>query len=311
MAGSRLPLSQRGVQAYNHFMRLGLFGLVMIIIAPLAGCASSQPVLGEPVLARCSERSLRACAELTDGIVLYADGDLATARAKLWRASSQNSPDDLMKFSASIQELGASPRADGYSEPLIEVATLLAMQADRAAQRAPKPPPPPAVLPPAPKPQAAAAESLSKAPRREIGFWITAETDPARLEGGVASPGTSPAKVPCGGLFGAGAAYCIKATEGPFVVTDIKVVPGCPNELFVAAGSSTSPRWALLSTSGSPLAVHGGRLFVKAREFLFVGAQAPKIEKVSTDARCAVVWSGFRPYTGAADAGAVPRDLGF
>jgi hypothetical protein len=50
---------------------------------------------------------------------------------------------------------------------------------------------------------------------------------------------------------------------------------------------------------------------VKPGEFLFVGAQAPKIEKISTDARCAVLWSGFRPYMGAADAGSVPRDLGF
>jgi hypothetical protein len=286
-------------------MRSGLFFIAM---ASLAGCASSQPVLQDPVLTRCSEGGLRACDELTDGIVLYADGELDTARAKLWRAGSQNSPDELKKFSASIQELGTSPRVETYSEPLIEVASLLTMQADRAAQVTPRPPPPPAAPPPPPKTQ---AEGPLKPPQREIGFWITADTDPARLDGGIASPGTSPGKVPCGGIFGAGSAYCIKAIEGPFVVTDMKVVPGCPNELFVAAGSSTSPRWALLSTSASPLSVHGGRLFVKAGEFLFVGAQAPKIEKVSTDARCAVVWGGFRPYTGAADAGSVPRDLGF
>lgn len=217
----------------------------LIILAPLAGCASSQPTLQDPAPTPCNDRDPQAC--------------------------------------------------NGRPVP--------------AMQAAPKPPPPPA--PPPPKPQLAAAAENPQKPRREIGFWITAETDPARLDGGVASPGTSPAKVPCGGLFGAGAAYCIKATEGPFVVTDIKVVPGCPNELFVAAGSSTAPRWALLSTSGSPLAIHGGRFFVKAGEFLFVGAQAPKIEKISTDARCAVVWGGFRPYTGAADTGAVPRDLGF
>ncbi|HZF54591.1 MAG TPA: hypothetical protein VE093_38350 [Polyangiaceae bacterium] len=290
-------------------MRLALSGpFLLVLMASLAGCASSQPVLQDPVLTRCSEGGLRACDELTDGIVLYADGELDTARAKLWRAGSLNSPDELKKFSASIQELGTSPRAETYSEPLIEVASLLAMQADRAAQAAPKRPPPPPAPPPAPKPQ---AEGPPKPPRRENGAWITAETDPTRLDGGLAAPGTSPAKVPCGGLFGSGAAYCIKATEGPFVVTDIKVVPGCPNELFVAAGSSTSPRWALLSTAGSPLSVHGGRLVVKPGEFLFVGAQAPKIEKVSTDARCAVVWGGFRPYTSAADAGAIPRDLGF
>jgi hypothetical protein len=288
-------------------MRLvSFFGL---FIASLAGCASSQPVLQDPVLTRCSERGLRGCDELTDGVVLYADGDLDSARTKLWRAGSLNSPDEIKKFSVALQELGTSPSADTYSEPLIEVASLLSMQADRAAQAAPKPPsPPPAAPPPAPKAQ---PEGPPKPPRREVGYWITAETDPARLDGGVAAPGSSPAKVPCGGLFGAGAAYCIKATEGPFVVTDIKVVPGCPNELFVAAGSSTSPRWALLSSPAAPLSVHGGRLFVKPGEFLFVGAQAPKIEKVTTDARCAVVWSGFRPYTGADDAGSVPRDLGF
>lgn len=283
-------------------------GLLIALIA--SACASAQPALQDPVLTRCNGGGLRDCSELTDGVVLYADGEIDRARAKLWRAGAQNTPDELKRFSLSLQELGASPSADTYAEPLIEVASLLAMQADRAAQSAPKPPPPPPSPAPA-APSKAQPDAPPKPPRREIGLWITAETDPTRLDGGLAAPGTSPGKVPCGALFGGGAAYCIKATEGPFVVTDLKVVPGCPNELFVASGSSTSPRWALLSTQGSPLSVHGGRLFVKPGEFLFVGAQAAKIEKVSTDARCSVVWSGYRPYMSAADAAAVPRDLGF
>jgi hypothetical protein len=313
-----------------------------ILAASLLGCASSQTVLHDPVFTRCNGSGLRDCAELTEGIVLYADGDIDGARSRLWRAGAQNSPSGLKTFAASLQALGTSPSIDGYAEPLIELAALLEMQADRAAPAAPKPP----LTPDAAAPQASgpggergpsapstasargpasipgatsvtsatskgAPDASAQPARRELAPALTADTDPLRLDGGVASPGTSPAKVPCGALFGAGSAYCIKATEGPFVVTDLKVVSGCPNELFVAVGSSTSPRWALLSTGPSPLAVHGGRLVVRAGEFLFVGAQAPKIEKISTDARCAVLWSGFRPYTGPAEVRAVPRDLGF
>src|SRR5688572_10507424 len=94
-------------------------GLLIALIA--SACASSQPVLQDPVLTRCSGDGLRGCGELTDGVVLYADGEIDRARAKLWRAGSQNSPDELKKFSTSLQELGASPSADTYAEPLIEV----------------------------------------------------------------------------------------------------------------------------------------------------------------------------------------------
>jgi hypothetical protein len=98
------------------------------------------------------------------------------------------------------------------------------------------------------------------------------------------------------------------------VVTDLRTSPGCPNDLFVAAGSSTSPRWALSSPSSAPLALHGARLVVKQGEFLFVGAEATGSAKISAEPRCSVLWSGFRPYTGRAgdsEAGHVPRDLGF
>jgi hypothetical protein len=310
-----------------------------ILAASLAGCASSQTVLHDPVLTRCNGSGLRDCAELTEGIVLYADGDLNGARSRLWRAGAQNSPTGLKAFAASLQALGTSPGVNGYAEPLIELAALLEMQADRATPAAPQPPRTPGAEAPQGSGQAAergasiasttstasargpasmpgapskgAPEAPAQAPRRDLAQALTADTDPQRLDGGVASPGTSPAKVSCGALFGTGSAYCIKATEGPFVVTDLKVVSGCPNELFVAVGSSTSPRWALLSTGASPLSVHGGRLVVRAGEFLFVGAQAQKTDKISTDARCSVLWSGFRPYAGPAEVRAVPRDLGF
>lgn len=291
------------------------------VLPSLLGCGSAQPVLHDPVFTRCNGSGLRDCAELTEGVVLYADGDLDSARAKLWRGSAQNSPAELKTFAASLEELGASPSANSYTEPLIEVASLIAMQAARASPAAGKPvpalvasaAPQPSAAPggaPLPAPAKGSPDAPSKPSRREIAV-VTAETDPARLDGGVASPGTSPGKVPCGALFGAGSAFCVKAIEGPFVVTDLKMLPGCPNELFIAAGSSTSPRWALLGTSAAPLAVHGSRLVVKAGEFLFVGAQAAKPEKISTDARCSILWSGFRPYSGASDAATVPRDLGF
>lgn len=158
---------------------------------------------------------------------------------------------------------------------------------------------------------AGSSKAPEEKPKRTALHLITADTDPDRMEGGVASPGASPAKVPCASPGGNGAAVCIKATEGPFIVTDLIGLAGCPNDLFAAAGGSTAPRWQLPSPSGSPLSLHGGRLIVKAGEFLFIGASAAKSEKIGTDHRCLILWSGFRPYGPGDHVGAVPRDLGF
>jgi hypothetical protein len=302
--------------------------LPIALLAFVAGCGSSQLRIEAPILARCTTSGVTACPELTGGILLYMDGDVDAARQKLWQAGARNPPEKLLAFAASLEELGASPGAEPYAESMLEVSSLIELQAARAAEASsaaagPKPAAPPAPgpgSPPAPGSaspgEGAPRPGASPPPARiELRPALTADTDPARIDGGVATPGASPSKVPCGALHARdakGAAYCVKAIEGPFVVTDLRTSAGCDNELFVAAGASTSPRWALLGTPASPLAVHGARLFVKQGEFLFVGAQAAAPAKISTDARCSVLWSGFRPYTGAvADPKQVPRDLGF
>jgi hypothetical protein len=313
--------------------------LPIALLALIAGCGPSQLRIEAPILARCTTSGVTACGELTRDILLYMDGDTDAARQKLWQAGGRNPPEKLLAFAASLQELGASPGAEPYAESMLEISSLIELQAARAAEASvaaggPKPAAtsapgapgapgargPGSAAPPAPG-SAAPGEGPSRpgaAPppaRIELRPALTADTDPARIDGGVATPGASPSKVPCGALHARdakGAAFCVKAIEGPFVVTDLRMSAGCDNELFVAAGASTQPRWALLGTPASPLAVHGARLFVKPGEFLFVGAQAAAQAKISTDARCSVLWSGFRPYTGAAaDAKQVPRDLGF
>lgn len=288
-----------------------------IALTSILGCASAQDQIQVPVQRRCKGIGLVECGELTEGVLLYAEGDIERGRKKLWDAGSKNKSPDLRTFASSLVQLGTTPKAEEHAESLIDAANLLIVLAER---------PNPIELQPAAPLASAKAEgkkddagaaagpgkpSERKKKERNTLVLLSADTDPSRMEGGIASPGASPAKVPCASPAGSSPAVCIKAMEGPFVVTDLIGLGGCPNDLFAAAGGSTSPRWILPSSSNAPLSVHGSRLVVKAGEFLFIGAHASKSEKVGTDNRCSILWSGFRPYGTGDDAGAVPRDLGF
>lgn len=288
------------------------------VVAFVLGCASPQDQLKAPVERRCTASALSNCGELTEGVLLYADGDVEQARAKLMSATPKNSPSGLRTFASSLVQLGTTPRAEEYAESFIDAASLLVDIANRSNSIELKSAPA--------KPSASAAgSSETPAPPRESSetkpaerkkpkgapIVLTADTDENRLESGAAAPGASPAKVPCSAPGGQSSAVCIKAIEGPFVITDLVGFAGCPNELFAAAGGSTAARWTLSSSSAAPLSVHGGRLFVRRGEFLFVGAYASKSEKIATDNRCFLLWSGFRPYGAGDNADTVPRDLGF
>lgn len=110
-------------------------------------------------------------------------------------------------------------------------------------------------------------------------------------------PGGDPNRVACEAAFGAGAGYCLRVIPGPFVVTDVHVSAGCPDDVFVRGGSVEKSRWTIAGPAGSLLSVHGARLSVRAGEALFVGVQATT-GKLSADPRCAVTWGGFTPYEG-------------
>lgn len=283
----------------------------LLAFALLTGaCGPSYGMIHAPVYARCAAAGVGACDEMTNSIVLFADGDVDAARQGLWRAGSRSSPEKLRAFAAALLELGASPGAEAYADSMLQVSSLLEIQADRAEKSAP-----PAASATA-SASAAAGASKTEGVRARSGdrrsaplrtgharaSIVTAETDPTRLEGGMAAPGASPAKVVCAPLnvstSASVSAFCIKAIEGPFVVTDLRAGAGCGDDLFVAAGRSTTPRWAILLRSSDPRGspIHGARLAVKEGEFLFVGAQAASPAKVSADPRCSVLWSGFRPY---------------
>lgn len=287
-----------------------------IALTSILGCASAQDQIQVPVQRRCKGIGLVECGALTEGVLLYAEGDIESGRKKLWDAGSKNKSPDLRTFASSLVQLGTTPRAEEQAEGLIDAANLLIALAERANPIELQPAAPPAgAKAEAKKDDAQAAAGPGKPSERKKErsalVLLTADTDPSRMEGGVAAPGASPAKVPCTSPAGNAAAVCIKATEGPFVVTDLIGLAGCPNDLFAAAGGSTSPRWILPSPGGAPLSVHGSRLAVKSGEFLFIGAHASKSEKIGLDSRCSILWSGFRPYGAGDNAGAVPRDLGF
>jgi hypothetical protein len=151
-----------------------------------------------------------------------------------------------------------------------------------------------------------AIDSIGAAPPRAL----TADTDPSRIEGGTLSsqgPGTFACTIP-----GNRPAWCAKAANGPFVLTDLRTTPACGDTALVAAltGQMTdASRW----TMRGPIDLHGARLLLRGDEWLFIGAVATgaepeaaatrgkrktrESEPPSSEARCAVTWSGFRPYS--------------
>jgi hypothetical protein len=80
-------------------------------------CASSRLVLEKPVADQCMSAGLKGCPHITEGILLYVEGEKAQGAEKLERGIAQNKPKELQEFAGTLQTLSSLPGADSLWGP--------------------------------------------------------------------------------------------------------------------------------------------------------------------------------------------------
>src|SRR5438445_11895886 len=91
-----------------------------------AGAMGARYVLEKPIADKCSGTGLRGCPELTDGILVYIEGDRSDASRKIATAAAANEPHDVRAFAEKLRTISRLPGADSFSAPLKDVIDLLA-----------------------------------------------------------------------------------------------------------------------------------------------------------------------------------------
>lgn len=287
--------------------------LIARFFAPLVciSCASApSATLRSPVNTQCVEAGLAACDQLAEGVLLYVDGHKAEALPKLKAGAAGNSPERLSKFTDLLSTLESNPEAAKYSASILSVVATLNREASQNAK------------------WSAHAKSNAGARRTSEGQSrhehapvrsVSADTDPLQLRDGLeVSPTTALGW--CTQTFGEGS-RCATIAQGPLYLTD--AVPngrGCQGQfLAVMSGDALTARFE------SPLAIHGGRIFVPSGSSLIFGQYAeprPESNHAAEEAdipgpkaaplkppsaraiadeplpewSCLLYWSGFVPY---------------
>jgi hypothetical protein len=110
-------------------------GKVAILVAMLAGCASTRLALEKPIAGQCESSGLTECGAITEGVIMYVEGDQRLAYQKLHIAAGLNEPDDVIDFAGALKVVTRNPAAARHAAAIDEIAELLAREAREAAQR--------------------------------------------------------------------------------------------------------------------------------------------------------------------------------
>jgi hypothetical protein len=260
-------------------------------------------VLKKPVTNACEKAGLQGCEPLSEGVIMYVEGDKATAVPRIQQAAAQNSPQQLKAFADAIVLLEKVPGASGYAQPLVEVAKILSAQqpgADGAGS---------GTTPITSDSSAHAATggtatiSVSSAgkSRAEAVYSVTADVDPASIDGGMIRLSQSRKFESCGNRAPEGW-KCFELVEGPFVATDLRSTGDC--SIFVASGRPTDKQDDLRWVMHAPFEAHGSRLAAEDDEVLFMAVAGtdvpdehnPYEKSGGKGPECTVLWAGFYPY---------------
>ena len=305
-----------------------------IVVAMLAGCATTRVALEKPVTGQCENSGLKECSAITEGVIMYVDGDQRLAYQKLHIAAGTNEPDDVIAFAAGLKNVGREPVAARHTAAIDEIAELLTREAREAAKRLDAKEAQRAVTR---RRKLAASNAKSSQEKRSDGDNASssdtattaratvegpnAESDaPAKgktsppstgalplaisqLEGRTVIPATDEDNRAClmSGIMSTAAqssrGYCVRVARGPLVVTDLHSSNACPAELFALAvvpGDLSTPRWAVYGQASSSMNVSAGSLVVRDDEQFVIGVMSSSEQKMKRDIRCAVTWSGYR-----------------
>lgn len=268
-------------------MRLPTLSLVLF----LSACGGAQAIVRDPIESKCKDAGLRGCEDLADGVALYLDGQkpLGYDKVKQGVGVNMDEPEKIKTFATAMKLLQNAPGIGGYIAQLRPIIDMIDASADDAIKKG------------ASRPRRERAEPSKGAAvaSAEKGTPANADAagDTSRLRTStVLVPAHKRAK-PCNALAQTGAGsvsdtQCVTAFEGPLLVTDIHVAPGCANELLVLSGEPQTPRWFVVIPSGMGASVHGAALVVPADEELVVAARPGTARGLRPDAACALTWTG-------------------
>lgn len=300
----------------------------MLVCACAIGCGGSLSgarfVLEKPIAERCETAGLKACPQITDGLLLIAEGDKEGGLEKIRQGMTANEPDDFADFVAAMRLIGKIPGAGQYVAPINQVLALISTPASSKADRQRKHPQQEMAekgLPKEPEPVSRPSERDSPARTRRTAAETPLTTIPMSPD--EAWPRTRPAPEenqdlakwdgqtivpllhaesrqcalgsPFSPLPETAKGRCVRARPGPLVVTDLHATGTCGADLFALAGSASSPRWIVYVPAGTSLHTSGSFLVVREHEFFVVGAVSSNENKLKGDVRCSLTWSGFRP----------------
>jgi hypothetical protein len=286
----------------------------------LEGCGGAmQIVLKPPVTEKCESTGLKGCEELTDGVLLYVEGKKDEARVKIRAGVGANTPGDVKTFARGLKLVISLPGISSYAAPIREVVDILADEADALPKTTPEKTVskagPKTKTTSEPKEVVASAEDYETKPTKTYRTSTIVPSAKGAACAAFAYVGVADHLVVDGSKAASApaAAVCANVTSGPFVITDIQIGPGCPNELFVLAGDREKPRWFVISPAGTLTSIHGAAFVLKEDEHLVVGARAtpppppapsPKLiaapKKAESpaeptfvkDVECAITWAG-------------------
>ena len=300
------------------------FRQAILLIGATCGCASGRVVLEKPIADQCQTSGLKGCPELTEGVLLYIEGDQQNAVHKLHLAVNANEPEEVLAFADALKTISQTPGAGQMTAPIQQVISVLATEARRAgdtktiASRKPaggaritgrrrsdeeETDPSERAEPIAGRSAVEPAASTKTASVASSPSALSVRlTD---LEGSTVIPALDETNRPCalvGMMSPSGTStkgFCVRATKGPLVVTDVYSASACPAELFALAvtlpGDLSAPRWALYGAPLNSINVTGGNLVVRETEYLIIGTMSVLEQKIKRDVRCSITWSGWRP----------------
>jgi hypothetical protein len=248
-----------------------MLGKVAIIAAGLAGCASTRVALEKPVTGQCESNGLKECGAITEGVIMYVEGDQRLAYQKLHIAAGTNEPDDVIAFASALKSVVREPEVARHSAAIDEIAELLTREAreaanrldaketERSASKRKRVPPAGAKMTSARRrdDEGTSSEGASGAPAGldAQSAGVTAADAPSKgktspaavgavplpislIEGRTVIPATDEGNRAClmSGIMSPSAessrGYCVRVARGPLVVTDLHSSSACPAELF-------------------------------------------------------------------------------
>jgi hypothetical protein len=251
-------------------------------------------VLKAPIQSQCASVGLRGCEDLTDGVLLYVEGDKDGAAAAIKTAVTKNNPAALQAFAGKLRMLRSIPGADQYIEPIMKVADMLSGSIPQSPVASYEPNAmvtyAPMVVPPSVQPPIQPTNnppSVVVYEASEKTFGLTEVSVPS-IESG--SKFCSMYEHTAWSMDDS-RYRCTKLLNGEVTLTDVQTSGACPDKLVIGAGDPSAPHWMLVAQPNTVLSVHGANFIVSPSESLFV-AQGVKVgTNYNYSAACAIVWS--------------------